>query len=356
MQLRNIKDIDVSGKYVLLRSSLDTPVSNGSVENEFRIERSVRTINYLKEKKAKVVVISHLGRKGESLGLVSDILNKYVEHKFVVDNLSEHKKEMKEGEVILFENLRKDKREEQGSEEFAKELSEGMDLFVFDDFSVSHREHTSCVYIPKVLDTYFGVTFIEELENARKILSHKHPSIAILSGTKLETKVDFLNKLLDMYDSVFVGGVLANTLLALKGVNVGKSIKEEIEVPDEILNNPKLILPNVVYVKEGEKKVVDLTDNDVIFDVNTDLISEEIKKAEHVLWNGPIGLYEKGYIKGSVSVAENINSNSFSIVGGGNIVSLIMKEKLEDRFSFISTGGGSLFYFIVNESLPILEV
>ncbi len=368
--LKSIQDLDIKqGQIALVRSSLNVPVDDsGDIISIQRIKESIKTINYLKKKGAKVIVISHFGRKKESLINVYKTLSQFVEISFVDDLVGrkafDMRKKLKNGEALLLENTRTDEREKEGDNSLVEEIIQGVDFFVFDDFSVAHRKDALVTKIIDELDTYCGISFLEEVNAIKKILFNcEKPSIAFLAGLKANTKLPILKDFLQIYSKVFVGGVLANIILKEKGFNVGKSIVEDIEIPKEILDNNNLIVPNDFVVMRDKKAISipasEIMDDDFIVDVGQQSICDIvdlINEAKTIVWNGPLGLYEKGFVEQSLILSKLIGNNKgFKLLGGGDTAGLIISEHQEDDWSFISTGGGSLLTFLKDKTLPVID-
>ena len=361
MELKSIENANISkGTKVLVRADLNVPMQDSAISDCFRIEKILPTLNYLQEKGAQVIVISHL-EKG-SLELVYEEMKKNIPITFAT-NRSEVS-EMQDGDIVLLENLRLDNRETECSDLFAKELSFGMDVFVFEAFSVAHRLHTSTSLVQKYLPTYAGFLFHHEIIKMKQLINHTNPSLAVLGGAKIETKLPLLEKLLNGYDKVFVGGIMANVLLKAKGFPVGDSVVEECAIPNEILSHPSLVLPSdVVVLRKGEIVLVSCENvgpEDKIIDVGPESIknlSNTIAKAGTVLWNGPLGFYEEEGGKGQSILLSSLvgSSSAVSVVGGGHTVSLLRENKREGDWSHVSTGGGAMLYYLMNETFPVLE-
>lgn len=350
---------DVAGKVVLVRAGLNVPMKDGEVVNDFRIRKSLPTLRYLQEKGAKIIVISHIGReKTESLFAVSEVLNTHMTTKFsTVENLDVSK--MKNGDVMLLENLRQDEREVENEDSFAKKLASLADVFVQDAFSVSHREHASVVGIPKYIESYGGLLLKEEVEQLTEALSPEHPALFILGGSKFKTKEPLIYTFLEEYDTVFVGGALQNELLAAQGYNVGRSIIEDGIISEEIIESEKLckVIDVVVEKEDGKSStsgVDNVSDTDTIVDIGEESISnlsEQLAEYKTVLWNGPLGWYEKGYSDATVKLAHAVaESSAKTFIGGGDTVSIVQKEGLENDFDFVSTGGGAMLSFLLDKT------
>ncbi len=348
--MRGIEQIeDLKGKTVIVRVDFNVPIKNGAVSDDFRIRAALPTINFLLEKGAKLLLVTHLGKDGR------DRLDPVIKCFFAISKIAENR-------VTFFENIRKFPGEINNDPTFAKELSTKGDIYVNDAFSVSHREHASVVLLPKLLPSYAGFQLTKEVENlSRAFKSPEHPFLFILGGAKFSTKMPLIEKYLKLADHVFVGGALANDFLKAKGCEVGKSLVDATNYGIEtILENKKLILPvDVLVQSEGlliNKKVEEVGKDDVILDIgnrSVENLALLIGKSKLVLWNGPLGKYEDGGDKSTQKVLELVaKSKAESIIGGGDTVSLISEMKMEERFSFVSTGGGATLDFLANGTLP----
>lgn len=337
--MRSIKQIkNLKGKRVLVRVDFNVPVKNGKVLDDFRIRKALPTIKYLQQKGAEVILISHLGKDGtESMKPVANCLRKYIKKN-----------------IVLLDNIRKFPGETKNDLSFAKKLSKLGDIYVNDAFSVSHRAHASITGLPKYLPSYAGFQLEEEIKNLSKVFKKpKHPFLFVLGGAKFSTKMPLIQKYLKLADSVFIGGALANNFLEAKGCEIGKSLVEEKKYNlKNLLKNKKLILPEDVVIE-----------NEVILDIGNKSVKnleKLIKKSKLILWNGPLGKYEDGGEKATKKTMDFLlkQKGKEIIIGGGDLVSLVSKPKLEARTSnlkanlFISTGGGATLDFLANGTLP----
>ncbi len=367
--MRSIKLIkDIKGKIVLLRVDFNVPIVSGKVQDDFRILKALPTIKFLQKKKIKIVLISHLGKSGESLAPVAEVLNKFIKIKFVSDIIGvEAKKavaEMQNGDIVMLENLRNDKGEQACSKIFAMNLAKMADVYVNEAFSVSHREDASIVLLPSLLPAYAGLQLEAEVKNlSRPFEKLKRPFLFILGGAKFSTKIPLIRKYLKLADHVFIGGALLNDFFKAEGLNVGKSLVDETNYHiEEFLKNKKLILPDYVIVESPsgsgnlvDKKATEVQKNESIVDVgkeSVESLAPLIKKAKLIIWNGPLGKYETD---GGTSTKEVLKliaeSKAVSIIGGGDTASLISEMKMEDKFTFVSTGGGATLDFLVDGTL-----
>jgi len=362
---------DFSGKRVLLRLDLNVPLEAGSVRDGYRIERSLPTIDRLRAMGARVILLSHIG-KGKPEDTLSPVA-KYLDQKFPVtflDQLMNHENAriisgMHDGDVVLIENLRHNKGEEKNDPEFTRYLASFGDVYVNDAFAVSHRLHASIVGLPALLPSYAGMLLAEEVAHLAAAFKPQHPFLFILGGAKVSTKMPLLKKFLDTADHVFVGGAVVNNFFKVAGHKIGRSLYEESELPNlgSYLSHEHLILPSDVVVKnEGGSEVrnVDgVNSGDMIVDVGPETIrnmEKIVASAALVVWNGPLGYYEEGFTDGTRELLSLVaNSRGMSIVGGGDTVALIDEMGFLNRFSFISTGGGAMLDFLLNETLPGID-
>jgi phosphoglycerate kinase len=368
MNYKTLADIgDITGKKVLVRLDFNVPIDNGAVRDDYRIQKSLQTINFLREHQAKIIIISHIEGREHSLKPVFEYLKNTLSLpvEFCEDCLENGQaniEKLNNGEVLLCENLRLYDGEKKNDEEFAKKLSALGEIFVNDAFSVSHRAHASVVGVPKFLPTYIGFQFDSEVKHLSECFNPPHPFLFILGGAKFDTKLPLVEKFLDIADTIFVGGALGNDLFKARGLNVGASLISDSSADfSKYLSNPKIIMPTDVAVGQNIiKKPEEVQNTEAIYDAGPEtlaLLTEEIKKAKHILWNGPLGNYENGYKQPTLDLAKAIaESGAKSFVGGGDTLAAISELKLEDKFTFISTGGGAMLDFLAKGTLPGLEV
>lgn len=383
---KTIEDVDVNGKKVLVRCDFNVPQDeNGNITDDRRIVSALPTIKYLLEHNAKVILCSHLGRpKGEfnmkySLKPVavrlSELLNQEVKlaEDVVGDSAKELSSNLKEGEVILLENVRFHKEEEENDMPFSKKLSELADLYVNDAFGTAHRAHASTAGVTKYLPAVCGYLIQKEINVMGKALANPaRPFVAILGGKKVSDKINVITNLIDKVDTLLIGGGMAYTFYKAKGYEIGTSICEEdkIDLAKELLEKAehkgvKLILPvdNVVakeFSNDSESKVVS---SDSIpegwqgLDIGPEtvkLFAEELKDAKTVIWNGPMGVFELDkFAKGTNEVAKILGGlDAITIIGGGDSASAIEKGGFADKMTHISTGGGASLEFLEGKVLP----
>ncbi len=374
--MKSVRDIPrLENVPVLVRTALNVPVVNGKVSGAFRLLRAVPTIEYLVKKHARVVLIGHIGEKGtETLLPVYEAMKEFFPRiRFCPVSTGAEVREavrrLPAGGVLMLENLRRHRGEIMNDETFAKELAQLADVFVEDSFDVCHRKHASVVGIPRFLPSYAGLLVEEEVRELSHALKPKSPSLAIIGGAKFSTKEPVLKRLLSLYDHVFVGGALANDFMKARGFPVGSSLVSSVGETDiaTLLSNIKLVLPTDYLVapmgsQRSEARVsrfTDVKDKEAILDdgpKTVEMLSVLVQKAKTILWNGPLGNYENGFTEGTEDIARAIAvSRAHTIVGGGDTVTAIEKLQLNDRFSFISTGGGAMLEYLATGTLPGLD-
>lgn len=362
---------ELKGKYVIVRAGLDVPLdTHGEVSDVFRVQRAVATLQFLKDAGARTIIMSHIGRRPEETNEpVSRALKHHVPVVYVPDLLGriahEARDAMREGEILLLENLRSDAREVANDDGFAKELAAFGDLYVNDAFSAAHRAHASIVGVPKYLPSYAGILLRDEVRELDRARTPEHPSFAILGGAKFETKAPLIRQLLKNYDHVFVTGALANDVFKAQGLPVGRSlISTELPEPS-VYGNPRFVSPVDVTVEDMDKqaRVKDphqVLAGDKIVDVGPDTvrhIAPYISTAKYILWNGPTGLYEEGYDSYTHAIAELIAASSAQkVIGGGDTIAAIEESGVgEHSLGFLSTGGGAMLEYLIDGTLPGIQ-
>lgn len=366
--MKTLNNIDsVEGKRVLVRSALNVSMNEDTVSGTYRLEKALPTILELLKKKAKVILLSHRSDEKGSLKGVYEYLKATLPLSYVDDVVGSKAQEavakLEPGHALLLENLRWNKGEKENDESFTKALAALGDVYVNDDFPVSHRAHASIVGIPKLLPSYAGKQFLVEYEHLKRARTPESPSVAIIGGAKFLTKQPLILELLESYDRLLIGGALANDFLLAQGHEVGKSLVSRSEEILPLLKNSKLVVPHDVIVEgpngKEHKKVEEVNPNDSIFDVGPETIASfapRITKAKSILWNGPLGNFEQGYVDATEEVARHIaKANGTSIVGGGDTVTAINNLKLNEQFTFVSTAGGAMLDFISNGTLVGVE-
>ena len=377
MSYKRLNEINLSNKSVLLRLDLNTPIKNGLVTNNERIIRSLPTLNYIIEAGARLIIMSHLGRPEESnkfqkefslMPVVKELEN-LLNQKITLYSLDEFEALDQSPDLSVIENTRFCVGEKTNDVNLSKRMAKLADIFVMDAFATSHRAHSSTTgVITFSSDACAGLLLDEELNALSKVKEDSKNSVAILGGAKISTKLSLINSLSESMDKVILGGGIANTLIAAKGYDVGKSLVEETMLSEatELLENPKIIIPNSVLVSDSPDKPGRITsidaiaENEAIFDVAPEsLTSLEpiLMNAGTILWNGPIGFFEKeNFDKGTIKIAKMITaSKGFSVAGGGDTISAAEKAGVLDKLDYVSTAGGAFLEFMEGRKLPAIE-
>ena len=384
---KTIEDIDVKGKKVLARCDFNVPLKDGEITNDKRIVAALPTIKYLMEHGAKVILCSHLGRpKGEykpefSLAPVAKRLSEYlgVEVKLAEDaevvgpNAKAMAAELKDGEVMLLENVRYRAEETKNEENFSKELASLADIFVNDAFGTAHRAHCSTTGVAAYLPAVCGYLIQKEIKFMGGALANpKRPLVAILGGAKVSDKIGVIENLIDKCDTIIIGGGMTYTFMKYLGHNIGTSLLEAdwVEKAGEMMKKAedkgvKFLIPvdNKVgkeYDEHTEAKVVssdDIPDGWMGLDIGPktqEVFADAIKGAGTVIWNGPMGVSEwDNFAAGTICVAKAVaDSGAISIIGGGDSVAAVTKLGFADKMSHISTGGGASLEFLEGKDLP----
>ena len=342
--MRSIKDFEVIDKRILVRCDFNVPLDEkGNILDDFRIKQTIPTIKYLIGKKAKIILMSHLDPESTGVADRKYTLDKVAEKLSDYLNISIEKETdcigpevetlangLKQGQVLLLENLRFYREETAGDMEFAKKLSYLGDIYVNDAFGVSHRAHASVATMPQLLPSCAGLLLEKEIENLDKIMQAEKPMVSIVGGTKVETKSKFIDKISEVSDFVIISGLL----------------KEEV-----IAKNIKFKYPEKIIGPENNLHSLDIDEKTI------KLFSEKILQAKTILWNGPFGKFEEQqYAKGTLAIAEAIiQSGAFSVVGGGETVEFLEKQGIIDKFSHVSTGGGAMLNYLSGDNLPGIE-
>lgn len=385
MKLRDLSGVSLRGKYVLLRDDFNVQILDGKITEGFRIEQSQPTINFLRDAGARIAIVSHLGRpKGTrdmkyslrpiaeymNLPLIEDCLNK----SFMAN--------MKDGDVVLLENVRFYPGEEANDVEFAKKLADGFDLFVNDAFAVSHRAHASTVGVTSYLPSYAGMLLASEIDNITRVMENpKHPVLSIVAGSKVSTKIGVLRALIRLSDTVIVGGALGTTFNYALGEKVGNSLYEPDQKDNALAimeyareNNCRFLVPldkgvGPVFEPNAprtDKDIGDILPDDVIIDGGPKTAERdvaEIGQVATVIWNGTVGMAEwmPTWSHGSFAIARAIAENTragklHSIVGGGDTVAALDACGVRNDITYVSTGGGAFLEFIEGKDLPGIAV
>jgi len=382
MAIKKMTNLNLAGKRVLIREDLNVPLKNGRITSDARIRAALPTIKAAASAGAKVMLMSHLGRPEEGVYDQAASLKPVAEHlsealgqnvRLIKDYLNGEDLHLADGDVVLFENVRFNKGEKKDDEALAKQYAALCDIYVMDAFGTAHRAQASTHGVGKFApEACAGPLLAGELEALGKALDNPaRPVVAIVGGSKVSTKLDVLNALEKVCDQIIVGGGIANTFLAAAGHPVGKSLCEHdlIDAAKDIASRVEIPLP-VDVVVAGEfsetatatiRNISDVTENDMILDVGPETASQFadlLKNAKTILWNGPVGVFEfDSFENGTKVLAHAIaDSAAFSLAGGGDTVAAIDKYGVNEKISYISTGGGAFLEFVEGKTLPAVAM
>ena len=390
IEMKELKNLDCKQKKIIVRVDLNVPVFENKITDYSRIYSILPTIEKLIKNKNKVFLVAHFGRpkgginKKYSIEFLCSELRKILnlntihfldsfEQKIIKTKIFE----MNLGEVCLLENIRFNSEEEKNDLNFSKSLASNFDIYINDAFSSSHRNHASITGITHYLPSYAGLSYSKEIENLDKFLENAtKPNLAIIGGSKVSTKINVLENLVEIFNSIVIGGAMANTFLLSNGFNIGTSLVENdfINLSKEIQKKAKskkckIILPidavcskNLEYKENIQTFRIDnIPDDQMILDIgeqSTKLISDEILKSKSVLWNGPLGAFEYSpFDKSTIEVANIIkklstNNQVESIAGGGDTLAAIKKANANDAFNYLSTAGGAFLEWLEGNKSP----
>lgn len=418
---KTVRDIKLQGKVVLVRVDYNVPLENGKISDDYRIQKSLPTIQYLLKQKCKIILCSHMGRperpddKSFSLGLCAKRLGELLDKKiqFVDDcvgaGATVAAKSLKQGEILLLENLRYHKEEEANDDNFAKDLASLAEVFVQDAFGVVHRAHASTDAVTRHLPSVAGLLLEKEINTITEVIKNpERPLMAIIGGAKISDKIDILNRFIDIADFVAVGGAMSNTFLLAQDIKIGKSLAEEAEVPlaEEIIEKAQAkskkqrftfyvpqdgvvakkidsrVSTRIVdwdahvvasienYPSRPPRKSGEVSDNEMILDIGPfsgAFIAGSMQLASTVIWNGTMGVTETDGLQGPVgpfahgtdmivdAMLGEYGHKPFTVVGGGDTVGYIEEHGLVGNFGHVSTGGGASMELMSGKKLPGVE-
>lgn len=385
MNKKSVRDVDVAGKKVFVRVDFNVPLENGAITDDTRIRETLPTIKYLIEKGAKVILASHLGRpKGEVVeelrltpvaARLSDLLGKQVNKADEVVGASVQAKAdaLKDGEVLLLENVRFHPGEESNDSELAKAFAALADLFVNDAFGAAHRAHASTEGIAHHIPAVSGLLMEKELDVLGKALNNpERPFTAIVGGSKVKDKIDVINKMIDIADNIIIGGGLSYTFLKAQGKEIGQSLLDNSKLEQSLgfIEKAKQLgknfyLPVDIVVADGFSATANtrIVDTDGIpadwegIDIGPktrEIYADVIKNSKLVVWNGPMGVFEiEPFSHGTRAVAQACaTTDAYTVIGGGDSAAAAEKFKLADQMNHISTGGGASLEFMEGKVLP----
>ena len=374
--MRLLKDQNLSNKNVVVRLDLNVPIQDKQIIDSTRIISSLPTIKYLVNKNCKVLLTSHLGRPEEgkfdqnfSMSLVAEKLSEILNHEIDLIDSLDSSDIFNTTQIQLLENLRFLIGEKDNNEELGNQLANRGDVYIFDAFGTAHRKQASTYSaIQQAKFSCAGLLLEKEINSLNKALtSIENPFTAVIAGSKISTKLELIAHLNSKADFIIVGGGIANTFLKSQGFNVGESLVENdmIEIAKELFSSRKIILPNKVIVADSIdsnsstiKNIDSVSGTEKIFDINlTSNMSEILKNSKTILWNGPIGVFEKEpFQKGTHQLAKTIaGSEAFSLAGGGETIAAINKFINKDEVSYCSTGGGAFLEYMEGKLLPSIE-
>lgn len=366
---------ELRGKRILVRAGLDLSLNEaGEVTDMFRVKKALPTLQFLKDAGARTIILSHIGREVTHTNepvykaLAHSIKTTYVPDLF--GHLARSAIEvMQDGDIVLLENVRQHYDLEKANDaEFTKHLASLGEIYVNDAFSNSHRDHASMTGLPKLLPHYAGFLLRDEVNELSAALNPPAPSFAIIGGAKFETKIPVIELFLKKYDHTFVVGALVNDVLKAQGHVVGRSRVSEELPPPAVVGHPRFVIPNDVTVERSDghayvKKPHEVTTDDKIVDIGPDsvaLIAPHIERANFIIWNGPTGIYEEGFVSYTHAIAEliahRVEKGARDVIGGGDTIAALEGSGIPEKsLGFLSTGGGAMLEFLVKGTLPAIE-
>ena len=373
-------DLELQGKRVLIREDLNVPIKNGVITSDARILAAIPTIEYALKAGARVILMSHLGRPIEgnfneqySIKPIARYIQELLKVNITVTSDREEKIFNCDSDIIFLENVRFNEGEKTNNQSLSKSYASLCDIFVMDAFGAAHRSQASTYGVAKYAPiSCAGPLLVRELNVLDKILEQPaRPMVAIVGGSKVSSKLAVLNKLADRVDQLIVGGGIANTFLAAKGLPIGSSLFEHnlIAEAKEIMLKTEILLPTDVIVGREFcestiatiKSVNEISSKDMIFDfgpISAKKLANILVSSGTILWNGPIGVFEFDQFQGGTkTIAKAIaDSNSYTVAGGGDTLAAIDKFGIIDKISYISTGGGAFLEYVEGKTLPAVEI
>lgn len=357
----------LKGKRVLVRVDLNLPYDNGVITDRVRLDEVIPFIKELSFAGAKIILLSHFGENGESIKPVADLVTKSLSGFSFIESL-DIEEIMKAvdtlplGNGIILQNSRMFPGETDNTPTCARNFASLCDIFINDAFSVSHRAHASVVGVTEYVLSYFGPTLIKEVTHLSAAAHPEKPALLIIGGAKISTKLDLIKHYLDQGVHVFLGGAMVHNILKEKGLSIGKSLYDpHYEAPESLYNHPLLMIPIDVILQDGKECAVDEIPSDgVVVDCGKETLKNldvEIAKAKTIIVNGPLGLYEKGFLHGTehmlTSVANAVGAKTY--IGGGDTVEVAEKAHVLEKMSFVSLGGGAMLDYLANGTLPGID-
>lgn len=358
----------LNGKRILIRLDLNVPIdADGKILNTNRIDSTIETLKMLSTNGAKTIIISHLGEDKESLSSIAEYMSNAIpffsfENAIDKETIKKRVGSLTNGDILLLENIRMFNEEILNDREFSFFLSSLGDIYINNAFSVSHRKHASIVGIPQYLLSYFGPLFEKEVNNLSKVLKPKHPSLLILGGAKISTKLPLIKHYLDLGVFVFVGGAMVHNIFIARGYSIGNSLfSKDYTVPDDVINHPNLIIPADVIMDDGKTyKLIEIPKDKKIIDCGKETIETLKKRMETmntIIMNGPVGMYEDGFKYGTEMILTLLSEekNAFTVVGGGDTITVLDSMPNKPSFNFVSLGGGAMLDFLANGTLAGID-
>ena len=353
-------------KRVIIRLDWNMPVVDGVISDTSRFDVTVPYLKTLAASGVKMILITHYGEKGESLSPIAKHVSQALT--FVTfnpsrdfDELEQASRELHDGNALLLENVRLFEGETENTPELARNLARLGDVFINNAFSVAHRKHASVVGLPHIMLSYFGPTFERELENLTKALTPTKPALLIVGGAKISTKLSLIKQYLDQGVHVFVGGAMVHNIWKERGIEIGGSLYDpEYHLPESFVNHPLLLTPLDVVLQTGETvEVTAIPKDGVVVDCGPktgEMLRGVITVSNTVIANGPLGLYEKGWLHGSEQILTMLaTSGVTSYIGGGDTVSVAHSLHLLEKFTFVSLGGGAMLDYLASGTLPGID-
>lgn len=355
------------GKRVLVRFDWNVSLNDhGEIADLSRYNVTVPFLKHLASVGAKIVIMTHFGEKGQSLAPLADHVTKDLNFisfnpSFDFGELEAASRSLEEGKGMLLENVRLFPGETENLSSLAQSFSQLGEIFINDAFSVSHREHASVVGVSKIMLSYFGPTFTRELEHLEKALVPKPPALFIVGGAKISTKLALIKQYLDKGVKVFVGGAMVHNIWKEKGLEIGKSLYDpSYKLSENFVNHPLLLTPKDVVLVTGETVTIDkIPPEGIVVDCGNqtvEMLASLMALSNTVIANGPLGLYEKGWLHGSEQILTKLaNSDASSYIGGGDTVTVAHTLHLLDKFTFVSLGGGAMLDYLASGTLPGID-
>ncbi len=357
----------LKGKRVVVRVDWNMPVVNGEITDTSRFDVTVPFLKELSFAGAKIVLMTHFGDKCESISVIAKHAGTNLPFiaftpSLDIELIAKGTRDLAQGSALLIENVRMWKGEEDNLPSLGRDFASLGEVFINNAFSVSHRKHASVVGIAKNMLSYFGPTFIRELENLDIVRTPKKPALVIIGGAKIKTKLPLIEKYLDQGIQVFVGGAMVHDIWRTRNMQIGQSFHDEtVNLTDAFVNHPLLLTPPDVVLSTGKVlKSYEIPKDGVVVDCGpetVEMLAEVIDKAKTIIANGPLGLYEKGWLHGTEQVLVKMTElGEQTYIGGGDTVGIAHSLHILKRFTFVSLGGGAMLDYLTSGTLPGIDV